>query len=99
MDDDIKIKANPNIIVILDYLAVGVLIGLYFYMAVIAKVVSADAFTQIIVACLGALGAYKIGSYGNGSAPTGQMAQYFQPTPPTQQTKSTAVDLIITPNK
>lgn len=66
MDENLKVKANPNIIIVLDYLAVAALLGVYFYMAVIVKVVSADSFANILIAALAGLGIYKTSIYSAG---------------------------------
>lgn len=80
MDDDIRAKANPNVVLALDYLAAGVLIAVYFYCAVVAKLVPADGFTQVLTAGLSMFAGYKINSYGQQAVVTNQTPQPA-PTP------------------
>lgn len=63
MDDNLKAKANPTIALILDYLAVGVVLGIYFFM-VETKVVPPNGFEQLLTAVLAALGIYRASSPG-----------------------------------
>ena len=59
VDDDLKVKANPTIILILDYLAIGVLLGLLAYGCIVAHVVSPDTLVGVITGILGSFGVYK----------------------------------------
>lgn len=59
MDEDIKLKANPNITLILDYMAVGVLLGALYYAGIILKVVDPNVVINTITGVLAGLGVYK----------------------------------------
>lgn len=86
MDENFKAKANPNVVVVLDYLAVGAILGLYFYIAIIAQMVSADSFANILLGLLAGLGVYKIQSYGGGTT-----------TPPTDLNPAVALKIVPQP--
>ncbi len=59
MDENLKAKADPTILLILDYLAVGVILAIMFYMSVIAKDVSPVIFFTILTSILSSFGLYK----------------------------------------
>lgn len=79
MDDELKTKANPTIVLILDYFAVAVILAVMFYMAVIARVMPVDIFTGVLISILSAFGIYKSG------AVTKSLLPPKKDTPPTQQ--------------
>jgi hypothetical protein len=53
-------KANPTIALALHYIGAGAVLGVMFYMAVFAKVISPGEFQQVLLAALVALGVYKV---------------------------------------
>jgi hypothetical protein len=62
MDEEEKEKANPNIVIILDYLAAGVLLFALWYPAFILKAIDATLVTTTFIGALTALGIYKSSS-------------------------------------
>lgn len=59
MDEEEKAKANPTIVLALDYLAVGILLFALYYAAFILKAVDATLVVTVITGALTALGTYK----------------------------------------
>ena len=58
--NEVASKANPNIVLVLDYLAVGVLLGALYYAAIVAKVVDPTVAVTAVTGVLTALGVYKV---------------------------------------
>jgi len=59
MDEEFKAKANPNVVLVLDYLAVGILVSSLYYAGIILHVVDPNIATNVITGILSAFGVYK----------------------------------------
>lgn len=56
---EIEAKANPNVVLVLNYAAAGVLLGSLYYAGVILGKVDANIAVMAITGALAGLGVYK----------------------------------------
>lgn len=57
--EEIESKANPNLVLVLNYLAAGILLGSLYYAGVVLGKIDANVATGAITSALVGLGVYK----------------------------------------